>query len=164
MMKKRRILSLLLCLIALSTHMLPLAYAQSGAEQEVVLAAPRDIAPGENDFYYTSVICYVWEPLIAVDENWNPAPGLAMSWEMSEDGTEWIFHLRKGVRFHDGEPFNADAVLANFERYQQASPGKSKFYTFAWDVSIRILRKSRRSMSTRSNSRLNKRIPHLSTT
>ena len=44
-------------------------------------------------------------------------PGLATSWEISEDGTEYTFHLREGVTFHDGEPFNADAVMFNFSRF-----------------------------------------------
>ncbi len=44
-------------------------------------------------------------------------PGLATSWEVSDDGTEYTFHLREGVTFHDGEPFNADAVMFNFDRF-----------------------------------------------
>ncbi|MFN2587396.1 MAG: ABC transporter substrate-binding protein [Actinomycetota bacterium] len=44
-------------------------------------------------------------------------PGLATEWTTSEDGTEWTFTLREGVEFHDGEPFNADAVCFNFDRW-----------------------------------------------
>lgn len=43
-------------------------------------------------------------------------PELATSWEPSEDGLEWTFTLAEGVTFSDGEPFNAEAVCANFER------------------------------------------------
>jgi ABC-type transport system substrate-binding protein len=43
-------------------------------------------------------------------------PALAESWEVSEDGLKWVFHLRDGVTFHDGTPFDADAVVFNFER------------------------------------------------
>ena len=43
-------------------------------------------------------------------------PGLAEKWEVSKDGRAYTFHLRKGVKFHDGTPFNADAVLFSFDR------------------------------------------------
>ena len=42
-------------------------------------------------------------------------PLLAESWESNDDGTEWTFHLREGVTFHDGEPMNAEAVKASLE-------------------------------------------------
>jgi len=45
-------------------------------------------------------------------------PGLAESWEQAPgDPLTWIFHLRHGVAFHDGTPFDADAVIWNLERY-----------------------------------------------
>lgn len=43
-------------------------------------------------------------------------PQLAESWKISEDGLVWTFKLRKGVSFHDGEPFNAKAVYESFAR------------------------------------------------
>ena len=44
-------------------------------------------------------------------------PSLATDWTTSEDGLAWTFNLREGVTFHDGEPFNAEAVCFNFERW-----------------------------------------------
>jgi len=43
-------------------------------------------------------------------------PQLATSWMVSKDGLVWTFKLRKGVKFHDGTPFNANAVKVSFER------------------------------------------------
>jgi ABC-type transport system substrate-binding protein len=43
-------------------------------------------------------------------------PQLAERWETSADGRTWTFHLRRGVKFHDGTPFNATAVKDNFAR------------------------------------------------
>jgi len=45
-------------------------------------------------------------------------PGLAEKWEQApDDNKTWIFHLRHGVKFHDGSDFNADAVIWNLDRY-----------------------------------------------
>lgn len=43
-------------------------------------------------------------------------PGLAERWEMAPDGLSWTFYLRQDVTFHDGEPFNAQAVAVNLDR------------------------------------------------
>ena len=52
-------------------------------------------------------------------------PELATEWEPNEDGTEWTFTLRDDVKFHDGEPFNAEAVCYNFERmFDQNEAGR----------------------------------------
>jgi peptide/nickel transport system substrate-binding protein len=44
-------------------------------------------------------------------------PALAEKWEVSRDGKVWTFQLRKSVKFHDGTPFDAVAVVWNFERW-----------------------------------------------
>jgi peptide/nickel transport system substrate-binding protein len=44
-------------------------------------------------------------------------PELARSWKISKDGKTYTFFLRRGVKFHDGTPFNAAAVCANFNRW-----------------------------------------------
>lgn len=49
-------------------------------------------------------------------ESTDVEPGLATSWESSPDGLRWTFHLREGVRFHDGTPCDADAVVFSFQR------------------------------------------------
>lgn len=46
---------------------------------------------------------------------------------MKDGGKEWIFHLRRGVQFHNGSPFNADAVIKNFER-MKLGVKRSSFY------------------------------------
>ena len=47
----------------------------------------------------------------------DPAPLLAESWEVSDDGLTYDFQLRTGVTFHDGTDFNAEAVCFNFDRW-----------------------------------------------
>src|SRR5581483_7879092 len=51
------------------------------------------------------------------DTQFKLQPRLATSWQVSGDGTTWTFNLRKGVTFHDGTPFDAAAVKANFDRW-----------------------------------------------
>ncbi|MFB7251023.1 ABC transporter substrate-binding protein [Microbacterium sp. NPDC056234] len=47
----------------------------------------------------------------------DPAPLLAEEWDSAEDGMSHTFTLKEGVTFHDGTPFNAEAVCANFDRW-----------------------------------------------
>lgn len=81
---------------------------------------PADETDGESFM----VTLQLMEPLV----NFKPGtaevePALAEKWESSKDLKEWTFHLRKGVKFHDGTDFNADAVVFNFERWwDKANP------------------------------------------
>jgi peptide/nickel transport system substrate-binding protein len=59
----------------------------------------------------------LWD-LTSADKLAGIRPGLAERWEQeANDKTKWIFHLRKGVKFHDGSDFNADAAIWNLDRY-----------------------------------------------
>lgn len=68
---------------------------QVNPDDEIVLAGYRNIAPGIEDAYYCSVILYVWEPLVTMDENGEPVGKLAKSWDMSEDAKTWTFNLQR---------------------------------------------------------------------
>jgi peptide/nickel transport system substrate-binding protein len=58
---------------------------------------------------------HVYEALVTRDKNLKIVPALAESWE-TLDPTHWRFHLRKNVKFHNGDPFTADDVLFSAER------------------------------------------------
>ena len=58
----------------------------------------------------------IFDGLVRRDENLELQPGLAESWEVLDDGMRYRFHLRQGVTFHDGEPFDAEAVKYTFDR------------------------------------------------
>jgi peptide/nickel transport system substrate-binding protein len=63
------------------------------------------------------VLGEIIEPLIRLEgTSTKPIPWLAESWE-TEDSQTWTFHLRQGVNFHDGTPFNAEAVKFNIDRW-----------------------------------------------
>jgi peptide/nickel transport system substrate-binding protein len=64
-------------------------------------------------------------------------PGLATSWSVSGDGRVWTFNLRTGVRFHDGTPFDADAVVFSFDRQRDPHhPFHQEDYIY-WETNFR---------------------------
>lgn len=58
----------------------------------------------------------MYETLLTFDEHTNVVPCLAKDWKVSEDGRTYTFTLNEGIKFHDGEPFNAEAVKAVYDR------------------------------------------------
>ena len=70
-----------------------------------------------NDSSSSEVLGYLFEGL--TESSWltgQVEPGLAESWEHSADGLTWTFYLRRGVQWHDGQPFTADDVVFTFNR------------------------------------------------
>ncbi len=101
--------------------------------KEIILAAGRDLVQGPKDPYFSTVILKTWESLVGISDDGHEYPMLAESWEANPDKTEWIFNLRKNITFHDGEPFNAEAVVHNFHRFQHMGYRPSSFYGFLID-------------------------------
>ncbi len=66
-----------------------------------------------------------YESLLARDAEAGFVPWLAEAYEVSEDGLTYTFTLREGVSFTDGEPLDADAVIANFEKIREEAYGRS---------------------------------------
>ncbi|MCJ7773803.1 MAG: ABC transporter substrate-binding protein, partial [Desulfobacterales bacterium] len=90
----------------------------ASASKTLVFAISVDV--DQLDLGSTSVsqvVNNIFEGLVKFKaENTSIEPCLATSWEISADGKEITFHLRKGVKFHDGTDFNADAVVFSFAR------------------------------------------------
>lgn len=91
-----------------------------GQVNELVYATAKDINDMNPHLYPGSMAAQgmVYESLVENTED-GLKPLLAESWEVSKDGKVYTFHLRKGVKFHDGEPFDADAVKKNMEAVQK---------------------------------------------
>ena len=84
-----------------------------GSSGDVDRLDPADVTDGESVMRMDNI----FEGLVEFEAgSVLIQPSLATSWEASADGTEIVFNLRKGVKFHDGTDFNADAVVFSFAR------------------------------------------------
>jgi peptide/nickel transport system substrate-binding protein len=84
-----------------------------------------------NEALTFSLLRNVFEPLTSFDARMQVGPSLATSWENPDDST-WIFHLRPGVRFHDGQPFGAPDVVWSLNRARL--PEASSFASYLVSV------------------------------
>ncbi|ARD47071.1 ABC transporter substrate-binding protein [Sporosarcina sp. P33] len=91
-------------------------------------AQPNTIDPHiSNTATTTDVSRNIFEQLLSFDENNEVAPLLAESYEISEDGKDVTFKLRKDVKFHNGNEMTADDVVASMERWRSLN-GKAIAY------------------------------------
>jgi peptide/nickel transport system substrate-binding protein len=95
-----------------------MGYESDGDKQS---ADPALINSTDNSYHLQSVT----EPLLALDNSWEPYPVLATSWEPNEDGTVWTFHLREGVKFHDGTDFDSGDVVYTYRRLLDPEVGSA---------------------------------------
>lgn len=96
-------------------------------KQELVVGISRNLVNGPEDWIYTHTNLNVWEPLIRYDDQLRPTPGLAESWDLSEDGKVWTFKLREGVRFSNGDPLTVEDVITSIEHFRNVSGRPSIF-------------------------------------
>lgn len=90
--------------------------ATAAPKTELVYASTKDIRDINPHLYLGEMSAQgmVFEPLVSTTKE-GLKPCLAESWEISPDGKTYTFHLRKGVAFTDGTPFDARAAKANFD-------------------------------------------------
>jgi peptide/nickel transport system substrate-binding protein len=85
-----------------------------GTSSDPVVLDGALVSDGES----LRVIDQIFETLVSLKPGTTELePGLAESWELSDDGLTYTFKLRQGVKFHDGTAFNAAAVCTNFDRW-----------------------------------------------
>jgi peptide/nickel transport system substrate-binding protein len=77
---------------------------------------------------------YLFDTLLWTDSTGKPIPWLATKWERSADGLEWRFSLRRGVKWHDGEPLTADDIAFTFQ-YMTEGPGRKALVLHARGLS-----------------------------
>ena len=119
-LKRRSVLTTSAACAALAT--LPLAALALGKKDSVVFGMALEPTPGLDPTggaasSIAEVVQYnVFETLTKINSDGSVSPLLAEKWEISPDLKSYTFTLRKGVKFQNGEPFNAQAVKFSFER------------------------------------------------
>ncbi|WP_060206579.1 ABC transporter substrate-binding protein [Sporosarcina koreensis] len=73
------------------------------------------------------VLHSLFDKLVDIDEDMNIVPKLAKDWDISDDNQTYTFYLQEGVVFHDGTPFNAEAVKFNFDRMLDPAMGSPRY-------------------------------------
>lgn len=93
---------------------------QTGSEKEIVIAVNENFISMDphntGDTNSNSVQSAMLEGLLGFDKDGKIIPVLAEEYSVSEDALEFTFKLNQGIKFHDGEDFNAEAVKVNIER------------------------------------------------
>jgi peptide/nickel transport system substrate-binding protein len=101
---------------------IPVAHAQKPIYEGAITIAQGVEPPGLDPTTATStaipriVYSNVLEGLVKIDRNGKIIAALARDYKISKDGKEYTFRLKKGVKFHDGKPFDAEDVKFTFER------------------------------------------------
>ncbi|MGG4454289.1 glutathione ABC transporter substrate-binding protein [Brevibacillus porteri] len=82
------------------------------------------------------ILSTMFEGLLMLDENGEVVPVLATDYKLSSDATSLTFHLRKGILFHDGTPFDADVVKKNLDYVRNRDNGmaRASFFGFIKEV------------------------------
>jgi peptide/nickel transport system substrate-binding protein len=100
----------------------PVGNASPAIKQDAVLKIALRSDPPKLDPHQSTALVdrqvfqSLFDKLVDLDKDLKIVPGLAEKWDISPDGKTYTFFLRKGVKFHDGTEFNAEAVKYNFER------------------------------------------------
>lgn len=109
---------------------------------DLVLAVLSDASSldpaGSNDVPSSVVQANIYETLVNRDDENNIVEGLAVDWE-TIDETTYEFKLREGVTFHDGEPFNAEAVKANLDRILDKEVASPRYFLFEMIANVEVV-------------------------
>jgi peptide/nickel transport system substrate-binding protein len=121
-MSNRSLLSLSLLVLASQAPASQALAASAASSGTLVYGAPGEpvtLDPGNaSDSPSLQVQTQIYDRLVNFKPGTStPAPGLALSWTANPAATVWTFKLRGNVKFHDGTPFNADAVVFNVNRW-----------------------------------------------
>lgn len=95
---------------------------KESSEKVLTICSQEDIGDLNPHAYSSQMFAqnFIYENLLSYGEDGQPKPCLAESWDISPDGKEYTFHLRKGVKFSDGSELTADVVKKNYDAFLKA--------------------------------------------
>jgi peptide/nickel transport system substrate-binding protein len=109
----------------------PSGIARGGILEAAISADPEGFDPHITSAHSSfEVLENVYDTLVTVDDDLNMVPSLAESWEISDDNLTWTFHLRDGVKFHNGRDLTAEDVVYSYERIMDEETGSGVAWRF----------------------------------
>jgi peptide/nickel transport system substrate-binding protein len=115
----------------------PTPSPQMGGELKVPLMAPDSFNPlltQSRDIL--NFLNLIFEHPLVLDEKSRPAPSLVEKWEVSEDGRTWTFHVRKDVKWQNGQAMTGEDILFTFQALQSGKLGSLYEKDLAGNVNI----------------------------
>ncbi len=110
----------LVCVMALAALLTGCGGAPAAAGKQLAVQIgpnPETVDPALNSTIDgATMLLHAFETLLTIDENNEIQPGQAESWEVSEDGMTWTFHLRQGLKWSDGTDLTADDFVYSWKR------------------------------------------------
>ena len=135
---------MLLAVVAVSLLVLPWGLAAEAAKDKVVVAFGSSI-PTLDPHLHSSRLAHIadyhlYDTLMyrAPKDNYRPGPGLATSLK-NLNPTTWEMKLRQGVKFHNGEPFNAEAVKFTIDRVLDPATKSVTRGNFTWIKEVKVV-------------------------
>ncbi|MEX0832843.1 MAG: ABC transporter substrate-binding protein [Actinomycetota bacterium] len=134
--KARTLTGLAICLVVATSAFSSFALAQESDEEVVFTVGVTSDMKSASPYKACcsaeyEMLFMVYDMLVQFDkETLEAAPGLAESWEKSEDGKTWTFHIRKGVNWSDGKPLTAHDVKASFDFTVENGGAFSTYFPF----------------------------------
>lgn len=133
-----RYLKWLSALVLFALLAAPLSAQEASGELVVSLSSdPTSLfMPRTADRTASNTAWSLYNSLVWIDDDLEIVPALATGWEISEDGTEYVFELRDDVTFHNGEKFTAESVVATWETGKDPSNDYANAFEEADSVEV----------------------------
>ncbi|WP_047983523.1 glutathione ABC transporter substrate-binding protein [Ornithinibacillus californiensis] len=118
--------------------------SESSGKKDTLIFAPNTDAvildpQHMNDNTSEQVIRMIYNGLLRFNEDSEIVGDLAEDYQVSDDGLEWTFNLKEGVKFHDGSDFNAEVVKKSFDRVINKENGLNRYQLYEMIKEVEVV-------------------------